>query len=130
MDESKNLDFRTFLESVPPLEARLVTLDLDYSRSSSNPKVIAPAIYLHCPGENCRGPRFYDYTGYDFNMPGERQWRDQFLVYRCRNCNSRIKTYAMRITHSEPMDSIQRLIKVGEMPRYGEPRPNVCGRGS
>jgi hypothetical protein len=80
---------------------------------------------LHCTHESCGGLRFYDYRGGEFYVPDSKKYREQFLLYICRNCRAKAKTYALRITNSEDSDVVLTMVKVGEMPRYGEPRPNI-----
>jgi hypothetical protein len=120
------VDFRTFLESVPPLDKRFVSLDVHEFGPRPSLKVEVPPIYLYCPDKDCRGLRFYDYQGSEIFLPeGKGVYKQYFLFYRCRNCKLRQKTYAVRITRSADEYSVQTIVKLGELPRYGEPRPNV-----
>jgi hypothetical protein len=123
MDTGPAIDFRSFLESIPPLEPRLVTITV--TAVGRSPRIDVPPIYLYCTGEDCRGVRYYDFVGSDMYVPDSDRRREDFLWFRCRNCESVSKTYAVRMTNSEHSHLILTMVKLGEMPRFGEPRPNL-----
>jgi hypothetical protein len=123
MNASPPISFRKFLESVPPLERRLVSVETRQAGRSR--EIIPPPIYLYCSDDDCRGLRFYDPVNSDIYVQDAGSFREYFLWYRCRNCKSLFKEYAVRITNSEDSNVVQTMVKVGEMPRYGEPRPNA-----
>src|ERR1700733_1470083 len=101
MNTSNSLEMSTFLESAPLLEPRLVTLELKNPGSGYSPEVAMPAVYLYCPGEPCRGLRFYDYRGHSVSLPSQGKYREFFLAYICRNCEGSLKTYAVRVIRTE-----------------------------
>ena len=125
MNTGNSLTLSTFLESAPLLEPRSVTLELKNPASGHSSEVAMPAVYLYCPGEPCRGLRFYDYRGHSVSLPSQGKYREFFLAYVCRNCEGSLKTYAVRVIRTELNDEVQTLVKIGEMPRFGEPRPNI-----
>src|SRR5713101_1132714 len=78
------MPWREFLPCVPPNSARVVTGALD-----GNADANAPELRLYC--ERCQGERVFE---------GETQSGSQwfFLRYRCRNCRSYQKTFAVSVT--------------------------------
>ncbi len=123
MNNGSPIEFKTFLESVPPLEARAVLLELhqEYQRTS---RIVPPPIYLYCTDADCRGPRFYDYRGGEIFVVSQGKAHNEFLRYTCRNCRAVTKIFAVGFFRQEA-EEVQALVKLGEMPRFGEPRPNV-----
>jgi len=121
---SDPIEFRAFLESVPPLEWRAIRVELhtEYQRIS---KILLPPIYLHCTHADCMGPRFYDYRGSEIHVVSQGKVSHDFLHYRCRNCRTTTKIFAVQIIRAGEAEDIYTVIKLGEKPRFGEPRPNV-----
>jgi hypothetical protein len=118
------IPFREFLETVPSLERRLVTVQL--GRYSGGARYIkAPSIYRYCPGNDCLGERFFDWKG-QVDYPSETNVaNERFLSYECRNCDKGRKTFALRFWRPGADQNDFLMIKIGEIPRFGEPRPDV-----
>lgn len=125
--ESTALTFRNFLETVPPLQTRTVKVTFSLSRQYATKQIKAPEIFRHCEGPNCRGDRFFDCSTDTFSLPSsDNSYIQIFLKYKCRNCEVGARTFALRYWHTAGADEHSfAMTKVGELPRFGEPRPDV-----
>jgi hypothetical protein len=123
------MSFRAFLEGVPLLKSHQVQIEL--SRQSSthmHATLKIPTIELYCPQSECGGTRYFDPTNtsveiYLFRDGTGTHLDDHFFDYWCRNCRRTFKTYALQV-HIERFDQVGNLMKIGELPAFGEPRPN------
>lgn len=92
--------------------------------------VHAPTIELHCSSATCHGPRFFrcaDSPVYQAS-PGDRT-TSLFVTYRCSNCNSSTKEFALKahwssIGPQRKVPDYAVVQKLGELPAYGPPTPN------
>lgn len=72
--------------------------------------------------------RFYDSSStLAFYGNDVKHGTKAFVVYTCRNCASVAKTYALaaKLQGQGPNFAQVWIVKIGEMPRFGEPRPNL-----
>jgi hypothetical protein len=105
----------------PPTRAIVSDLAVHRPNYGTSWWLAAPDIVLHCPDEQCGGERAFactsDWTTVDGDKP---KWA--FRVYRCRNCRTFGKTYAVIavLTDGGP-DGV--AVKVGEWPAFGPPVP-------
>jgi hypothetical protein len=118
------IGFDDFLTSTPPAQQISRVDGVHYERASSQGSshlLQTPPLKLHCP--ECEGIRVYRsvddkiYVGHDLH-------RNFFLNYRCSNCRTAEKLYALYINFEGASDSAARCYKFGEYPPYGDPTPN------
>jgi hypothetical protein len=124
--------FEQFLTGTPLLMSQHVQVEL--SRESTNHIRVAlalPVVMLHCPKGTCSGMRFFDpisetiYCGLPDSVSA--YFGNHFITYQCRNCQKTHKTYALRIrfTRIGTSGKTAEIMKIGEAPAFGEPRPNA-----
>lgn len=120
------IPLKDFLEGTPVLVSQQV--QAKSQRESPNHMhawIDMPVIRLHCPQQCCSGIRFFDPASrvelYNFKP---NQVTDHVVKFYCRNCRATTKTYALRIKVKNIGD-VAEIMKIGEAPAFGEPRPNV-----
>jgi hypothetical protein len=121
-EDIEPISFKQFLESVPPLTNRTIS-DLGGKKYYSGGKftqwdLAAPEIYLHCDSETCNGLRFFRSSEKTVSANGDCT----FLSYRCRNCGSTLKTFALWVL-LEGEGPNGHAVKFGEIPEFGPPTP-------
>ena len=114
-------DFKTFLESVPPNKDVLVT-NFAGSQIGTRTSTTAntPKLQLHCTNSDCQGTRYFAATSevhVDF-----RHNNHEYLTYKCCNCGTSHKTFALRARY-KPDLSKWVILKYGEAPMFGPPSP-------
>jgi hypothetical protein len=128
-----DISFAEFLESVPPGERRLVK-DLRVFFTAHEPaphgtvihhlaRLSAPQISLHCPSDECNGPRFFRVIKGKIDAPPGVGVADKFMQYSCSNCGQRQKTFALHVEFPLMEERWGECIKFGEIPAYGPPTP-------
>jgi hypothetical protein len=122
------IEFGEFLMTIPPLESRRVSAGVTRGQYRFNLK--NPAIELHCEGPKCGGARFFDPMDNTVDLEQSDKASGAkliFLRYTCRNCEGSAKTYAISFKYQQvefgKFES--EAMKIGEHPRFGEPRPNA-----
>jgi len=129
VDESTILRFQRFLENIPPLETwRCEVSVVDAGFGSGVAEIGLPSIKLHCSSEECGDARYFDPSTKEIRVYKQTDCVQFFnLVYRCRNCYSVEKTYAIRLQVDDKFPEKARVsvIKIGEEPRFGAPLPQV-----
>lgn len=124
-DEASTL--ADFLEDVAPTQPVKIS-DLVQSRSLKNPYRTAivfkaPDIQLHCSSEHCNGVRFFRcVSGFDEVISASKPTLF-FVVYRCSNCRTEEKTYALAAQRDDLENASGQVIKFGEAPPFGPPVP-------
>jgi hypothetical protein len=121
------MQFRQFLETVPPLETRVVSA-VALHDNHGNISIGLPAIYLFCSHPECQGVRFYDPTEKEltvYHVKNQGFSNNEFATFRCRNCRRFVKTYALFVAGNTSDLLKINMMKYGEHPRFGEPRQNV-----
>jgi hypothetical protein len=116
-----DVPMRVFLESYPPGSECFVPDVFGQRNAIGLSTVGVRSVSLHCSSKRCGGVREFgvaEGTALNNSAPSK-----QFLTYRCRNCGSRDKTYALLITPVEGYTGAK-LHKVGEFPPYGDPIPS------
>lgn len=114
-----------FLESVPPGEFRRLPQEAFEGDVHGRIMFRWPAIQLYCANDTCEGVRFADSDAgrVVFSSDGQRQ--DEFANYRCRNCKTHLKFFAIILFSPDTdADNLGSIIKVGELPLFG---PHVPG---
>ena len=74
--------------------------------------------------------RYFDPTSGEFYLnfrDGRKHFGQHLATFRCRNCERTFKTFAFVLLVSAVEDGTYRATfeKIGETPRFGEPRPNA-----
>ncbi len=111
--------FSEFLSETPP-EVSVDVADLAVHNSSNRIWYIGkPSLLLHC--EECSGPRWFDCKESTV-YPEEDTWKDGILRYVCRNCEKRLKKYALSTRLSRDGSGV--VFKYGEIPQFGDPLPS------
>ena len=114
------LAFKDFLENSPSYHTVIVS-DLWYSSQNST-EFRRPDVLLLCEEDSCQGMRFFEYI----NSTGGL-WKNDtpnvlFLHYRCKNCESTIKTFSL-IVFEKYSGGFGLTVKVGEWPPFGPKTP-------
>ena len=114
MRTSKALaEWTRFLETTPPnTSVKIPGLSV---RDTANPWTFeTPYIQLHCESDD--GPRRFDPTERTvFSPPG---YNYRFITYKCRDCQTTLKTFAVLIQKS---NDIVEAMKLGEFPPFSAP---------
>ena len=126
MSTSEALDvWRSFLERTPPntslkipgLAASVVNRSsgIDRVGMARSWFLETPQIQLHCEDDD--GPRRFDATKEGFEVLYSRNYL--FMTYRCRDCQSTKKTFAVLVIRSNGSDV--EAMKLGEYPPFSMP---------
>lgn len=120
------IGLKEFLETVPVLERRRVQIVLK-ERQGSGRTLVLPSLQLYCSDAEClKISRFdADYAGPAVFFKDSLWIEDLFVQYSCRHCRRRRKLYALTISVKVDSSDVGTFAKVGEMPRFGEPRPDA-----
>lgn len=107
--------FAEFLESSPPdLLEPVSNLTVN---QNGRLYLAAPELKLHCDSDTCNGVRvFFCPSGPAFLSS---KFDYYFLTYVCRNCRTKVKTFALAVTN----EATRRVQKLGEHPPFGPPVP-------
>jgi hypothetical protein len=109
-----------FLASVPPGEFRQLPQEAFETDGHGRAVFRWPAVQLYCPNESCEGTRFADSDAgrVVFGFGTER--RNEFANYRCRNCKTHLKFFAIVLFCPGPnVGDLGSIIKAGELPLFG-----------
>jgi hypothetical protein len=112
--------FKSFLEEFPP-EAYAYVVDLKLN--SDGRSIDTPDILLFCESDLCAGPRIFRCGS---SLYKHSAWEQTFLVYTCRNCTTRLVTFAISYyVEALPSTTVGRAIiqKVGQIPAFGPQTP-------
>ncbi|MEO9167323.1 MAG: hypothetical protein ABI230_02865 [Aestuariivirga sp.] len=113
--------FKSFLESRPPGGLCAIS-DLwhwDNSYNSKSAKLNAPELMLHCTHKDCNGPRYFRcITDY---RPLENGAKSLFVDYKCSNCGTTHKRYALYAVIDTKSPAKGLCEKYGEVPAFGPP---------
>lgn len=106
-----------FLESTPPnTKRRIIDLTVKEKNYLSHPELL-----LYCDSDICKGERMFSYEGYTQSVsPGV--WNEEFLEYKCRNCGTGFKIYAVSV-RPDKIGVTGEAIKLGERPPFGPHTP-------
>jgi hypothetical protein len=108
--------FAKFLEETPPGEGCQLPSDA-FSEEMARYYFDWPPIQLYCANKDCDGLRFADSDAGRINFsPGQGVTR--FTNYRCRNCKTHLKLFAVVIV-ARRGDQLGAAEKVGELPVFG-----------
>ena len=114
----QEFSLKQFLESVAP--GMEVTLKSVHKDSNNNSAILVSDLQLHCSNEHCDGVRLFSVTDYNsiINLDLEKG-SDDFLTFKCKNCEKTIKTYAVRIYYDK-QQFCWKAYKYGEYPPFGQ----------
>ena len=121
----KSRTLAEFLESTPP-NVEMPISDLASPRRNYNNTYMqmeAPDIQLHCPSTVCNGVRIFKCLSSAPTL--EKGWKHVFIYYRCRNCETTAKTFALAVRLLSDRSSEGLVRKFGELPAFG---PHVPSR--
>src|SRR6266566_935321 len=85
------------------------------------PSWAGPDIQLHCDSDTCSGKRIFEAMSGAGNPSNATDWQRVFMVYRCRNCQQRQKTFALLVKRTGDVMGV--AYKIGEVPSFGPPVP-------
>ena len=113
-----------FLESTPPNVLKPIS-DLAVLRHGHNNawmEIQKPDIQLHCSSDTCDGIRIFNciFGGQILNT--DRKFI--FIHYRCRNCESKRKVYAVIVWLKAAQFRAGFALKLGEVPAFGPHTPS------
>jgi hypothetical protein len=130
--EVESIRLAEFLESIPPAQSRPVITRVSFQADASDSRIFRfrvaiPEIQLHCSGESCNGTRFFR-AGGDHIILRARIWNNEYITYKCANCQTQQKTFALAILIETAPDDPKKpqtvhCYKFGEHPTYGPPTP-------
>lgn len=123
VDSEEKTFWPEFLVKSPPNEITLIRhLGIKkISQGFSTIKLYLPELKLFCNHEDCNGYRFFECRDYSQGLKAGK-FVNIFLEYRCKNCDSEPKLYAIIAYLDE--DSIDgQAIKLGEWPPFGPHTP-------
>jgi hypothetical protein len=113
-----SVSLKAFFETIPPGRKVLVKDAAKYQ--GSNLYLSLTAIQLHCHLPTCGGIRIFAPADSRMLYPG--QGTESFVTYRCRNCQTVTKTYALWISPGGGGGD-RHMFKFGEDPAFGPPTP-------
>jgi hypothetical protein len=118
------LSLKTFLETVPVLEKRSIPISLNGTHPVY--QLPLPSIQLYCDGSECKRIGRFDPTDDTIRVVySEGHWHQhEFVFYHCRNCKKTWKLYALHLHIAGGNPTTLNIVKIGERPRFGEPRPD------
>jgi len=108
-----------FLASSPPDRGTEIS-DLFESRGLNAARLASPDVLLHCDSEECHGPRKFERTN-GYLHADDSSWGYAFLTYRCRNCRTNTKVYAIAARWKS--EKVGEVFKIGEIPPFGPHTP-------
>ena len=116
----KGMDWAKFLATAPPDSTSEIS-DLWEAAGGNNYRAQTPDVFLYCDSEACDGSRFFTHeSGTIYIETGK--WGFGFLHFRCRNCRSKIKAYAIDAKMTgRTGEGI--ALKLGETPQFGPHTP-------
>ena len=114
--------WKVFLETTPPnTPLKISGLVNRHQSNPSEPEYFdTPHIQLHCELDD--GPRRFDPTNKDVNIPANVMFPSMnynFITYRCRDCQTTVKTFAVLVIRSNSTDI--EAMKLGEYPPFSAP---------
>jgi len=123
-EEAKEMDFKDFLESVPPGK-RVGVSGLAQIRIAQRVGKIyplaTPELYLYCADGDCEGDRWFEISSEESDLSDEHL-SIATLIYKCKNCEKSFKVYSLEVIR-DPGKSGGRVFKLGEKPQFGPPIP-------
>lgn len=121
------LSLKAFLETVPPSQSRLVTLQTTkVSRQHGGTpyyRVHFPALTLHCPNASCGGARTFRCTSANSSVEFYESEISNFVDFICFNCHDYTKRYSLHVKFDEKDVKRASVEKYGEVPSFGVPTP-------
>lgn len=117
------LTIAEFLESSPPNQLRHISdLSVRMIRYSGEPDMMkTPEIQMHCDHESCNGIRFFRCIVGKETRLNEKSHEFFYITYRCSNCQSEEKTFALAAKIDKKAEPAGECYKFGELPTYGPP---------
>jgi len=122
------LTLKEFLETVPLLDLREVKATLKRAANAGTVTLTIPPIRLYCPNPACAGMRNFDCYSKTYDIPwatNGKYHEETFFTYHCRDCRRTIKSFAVNLMGELSDTTATTITKIGEDPRFGEPRPNI-----
>lgn len=120
IDETENeekqvfIPFKQFLEEFPLNTAQHVGEYYEVVAHGDLWK-LAPQLRLWCDDENCQGYRRFDGNWHHRSDAGIKDVSRDFLVYKCRDCGVRAKTFCI-LSHASGKNGVGIALKIGEFP--------------
>ncbi len=126
MAADETIEWKAFLETVPPHTPKLVTNALEeFSGGFDSLIPVRIALDLHC--ETCGGIRRFHSEKPDAHTVflAAEPIKTFTIEHLCLNCMTEKKAFAIHIDATATLESelAPRATKIGELPRYGPPTP-------
>jgi hypothetical protein len=112
--------FANLLTSTPP-GATYEVDDFTYIDSRKLLRISTPELQMYCNSKTCQRYGFFDIDSFPDTYPSVGL-QNLFFVYKCRNCKSSSKTFAVTAICSST-DQPSLVIKIGERPAFGAATP-------
>lgn len=123
-EEPKFETVAEFLEGTPPNKVSHISNLSKYKVVGNTYRnvMLTPEVQLHCPSESCNGVRFFRcVSGAGAHL--EVAYENMYLIYRCSNCQSFLKTFSLSVRLDAHQQPTGELCKFGEIPAYGPQTP-------
>jgi hypothetical protein len=123
MPEPTPCTWADFFERTPPGRTDLISnLAQTFGGTALGSMNIAD-IQLYCESDTCNGLRFFRCIVDKKPVLTDTAWTYQFMTFRCRNCDSQSKTYAIAAKLKDSSGDGY-MFKYGESPAFGPPTPS------
>jgi hypothetical protein len=116
------ISLKEFLESIPPGRHVEISDVITQSKSQSHSpryELVTPVLHLHC--EKCGGVRSFVAVRNDSAVYLSTSFFPVNVMFRCRNCETNIKRYALLV---QTEGAVANIYKMGELPEFGPPTPS------
>ncbi len=126
LEEEERQTLAEFLESTPPNQNVEVPdlAEIKYVGTRKIDAIRKPELQLHCSNERCNGTRFFRCISVSPEELSADRISFIYFKYRCSNCQTDIKIFAIGAHLNSDYESSGRCFKFGEIPPYGPPTPS------
>lgn len=130
--------FKKFLENTPPGKLIMVSgfktyisstlMDLQLTRTRTRTLqdghyLGSSPLKLYCANDECGGDRTFEGIYTLDRQLLSKGTSNHYLTYKCQNCKSSLKTFAIRLILAEVGSDNAEVFKYGEVPPFGPPIP-------
>ena len=96
------ISLKEFFERTPPGQTVVVSDPVrENRRAEVYCDLVSVELELYCDNELCEGVRVFEATGTPSVRP--KGWNDEFITFRCKNCEATLKRYAIVVVLDESL---------------------------
>ncbi|MHC4269875.1 MAG: hypothetical protein ACYSTS_15610 [Planctomycetota bacterium] len=135
--ESEVMTYKEFLENTPPGKSIIVSGIKAYFSSTTTMTgfrnvsrrlqdgnyLATPPLKLYCANDECEGDRTFEGIYTLDRQLLSMGTSNHYLTYKCQNCKSSVKIFAIRLILTEAGTDNAEVFKYGEYPQFGPPIP-------